>query len=44
MDVRGGLLSDERRPSSGHRPYALDPERARRLWALSEDRVGERFD
>jgi NAD(P)-dependent dehydrogenase (short-subunit alcohol dehydrogenase family) len=27
----------------GVRPYALDPERAKRLWTLSEQLVGERF-
>jgi hypothetical protein len=27
----------------GVRPYALDPERAKALWAKSEDMVGERF-
>jgi NAD(P)-dependent dehydrogenase (short-subunit alcohol dehydrogenase family) len=27
----------------GVRPYALDPERARALWAKSEEMVGERF-
>ena len=27
----------------GVRPYALDPERARALWAKSEDMVGETF-
>ena len=34
------------RPSqsgSGVRTYALDPERARALWAKSEEMVGERF-
>jgi NAD(P)-dependent dehydrogenase (short-subunit alcohol dehydrogenase family) len=31
-DVRGGV-----------QPYALDPERARALWAKSEELVGERF-
>ncbi|MDG2002025.1 MAG: SDR family NAD(P)-dependent oxidoreductase [Novosphingobium sp.] len=28
----------------GVRPYALDPERARALWAKSEELVGERFE
>jgi hypothetical protein len=27
----------------GVRPYAVDPERAEALWALSEKMVGERF-
>ena len=30
--------------SDGVRPYALDPERAKALWAKSEEMVGERFD
>lgn len=29
--------------ASGVQPYAVDPLRARRLWALSEELVGERF-
>jgi hypothetical protein len=29
--------------SEGVRPYALDPERAKALWAKSEAMVGERF-
>ncbi|MBV9840040.1 MAG: SDR family NAD(P)-dependent oxidoreductase [Sphingomonadaceae bacterium] len=28
---------------TGVREYALDPERAKRLWAISEEMVGERF-
>ena len=28
---------------SGVRPYALDPERAKAMWAKSEELVGERF-
>jgi hypothetical protein len=27
----------------GVRPYALDPDRAKALWAKSEEMVGERF-
>ena len=27
----------------GVQPYALDPENAERLWAKSEELVGERF-
>ena len=30
--------------SDGVRSYALDPERAKALWAKSEEMVGERFD
>jgi NAD(P)-dependent dehydrogenase (short-subunit alcohol dehydrogenase family) len=32
------------RLSEGVRPYALDPERAKALWAKSEEMVGERFE
>ncbi|MEZ5734853.1 MAG: SDR family NAD(P)-dependent oxidoreductase [Novosphingobium sp.] len=28
----------------GVRPYAVDPQRAKQLWAASEEMVGERFD
>ena len=28
---------------AGVRSYALDPERAKALWAKSEEMVGERF-
>jgi NAD(P)-dependent dehydrogenase (short-subunit alcohol dehydrogenase family) len=30
-------------PISGYRAYAVDPEAARRLWAWSEEQVGEEF-
>jgi NAD(P)-dependent dehydrogenase (short-subunit alcohol dehydrogenase family) len=36
MDVPGFTFA-------GVRPYALDPERAKALWAKSEEMVGERF-
>jgi NAD(P)-dependent dehydrogenase (short-subunit alcohol dehydrogenase family) len=38
--VTDGLISPV---SPGVRPYALDPERAKALWARSEELVGERF-
>lgn len=38
--VTEGLISPV---SEGVRPYALDPDRARALWAASEALVGERF-
>ena len=38
--VAEGLISPV---SPGVRPYALDPERAKALWAKSEEMVGERF-
>jgi NAD(P)-dependent dehydrogenase (short-subunit alcohol dehydrogenase family) len=34
---------DDSNGRKGVRPYAIDPERARALWALSETMVGERF-
>jgi hypothetical protein len=38
--ITEGLISPV---SPGVRPYALDPERAKALWAKSEAMVGERF-
>jgi NAD(P)-dependent dehydrogenase (short-subunit alcohol dehydrogenase family) len=38
--VAEGLISPV---SPGVRPYALDPERAKAVWARSEEMVGERF-
>ena len=38
--VADGLISPV---SPGVRPYALDPDRAKALWARSEEMVGERF-
>lgn len=39
------LLTDKESSlvSEGVRPYAVDPERAKALWAKSEEMVGERF-
>jgi NAD(P)-dependent dehydrogenase (short-subunit alcohol dehydrogenase family) len=37
--VEGGIS----RVSEGVRPYALDPDRAKALWAKSEEMIGERF-
>lgn len=36
-------ILDGEGPSAGARPYAFDPERAKALWANSEELVGERF-
>ena len=36
-------LSEGSEIREGVRPYALDPERAKALWAKSEEMVGERF-
>ncbi len=42
-DCHVAELADEPGLSAGVRPYALDPERAKALWAKSEEMVGERF-
>ena len=47
----GGILTElgrhmqpgELEATPGVRPYALDPEHAKALWAKSEELVGERF-
>jgi hypothetical protein len=39
-EISEGLISPV---SPGVRPYAVDPERAKALWARSEEMVGERF-
>jgi len=39
-EITDGLISPV---SPGVRPYALDPEHAKALWAKSEEMVGERF-
>lgn len=53
LEGRGGLYLEncriaeperEQNPSEGYKDYALDPEAAERLWRLSEDIVGERFE
>ncbi len=36
-------LTEDRTVRNGVRPYALDPERAKALWAKSEEMIGERF-
>ena len=36
-------LDDDTSKRGGVRSYALDPARARALWAKSEEMVGERF-
>lgn len=38
------IAEDDSRGRKGVRPYAVDPARAKALWTLSEDLVGERFD
>ncbi|MFN8624504.1 MAG: SDR family NAD(P)-dependent oxidoreductase [Candidatus Binatia bacterium] len=43
-DCRVAAVKDGPRDSGGVRSYALDPALARRLWTVSEDLVGERFE
>lgn len=43
-DCRVGAVNDDGSAADGVRSYALDPALARRLWAASEDMVGQRFD
>ncbi|MGD9792878.1 MAG: oxidoreductase [Acidimicrobiia bacterium] len=43
FDDKGGLYLDDCQVSDAAQPYAIDPEAARRLWALSEKMVGETF-
>ncbi len=42
-DCHVGLPSEGEGLREGFRPYALDPERAKALWAKSEELVGETF-
>jgi NAD(P)-dependent dehydrogenase (short-subunit alcohol dehydrogenase family) len=42
-DCHIGVIVEGEGLRGGVRPYALDPERARALWAKSEELVGERF-
>jgi len=44
LAARGGLYLEDCEVSTKAAPYALDPDAARRLWAMSEEMVGERFD
>jgi len=39
-----GLPAEEATGAAGFAAYAVDPASARRLWALSEDLIGEKFD
>jgi NAD(P)-dependent dehydrogenase (short-subunit alcohol dehydrogenase family) len=39
--VAGPAVGDA--PTEGYKEWALDPEQAERLWAWSEEQVGERF-
>ena len=43
-DCQIGKPADEAGDASGYAPWALDPEGAARLWKISEDLIGEKFD
>lgn len=40
---QGGVYLEDCGVSDNHRPWARDPEAAARLWAVSEDMLGEKF-
>jgi hypothetical protein len=42
-DCHVAHVETDRNVRGGVQPYALDPDRARALWARSEELVGERF-
>ena len=52
LDGQGGIYLedcgvspiDTESTTHGVRPYAIDPDNAARLWSVSEEMVGERFD
>lgn len=53
LEARGGIyledcgvsqLAETEQASTGYAPYAVDAEAAVRLWQISEELVGERFD
>jgi len=37
------VVDNQSQERNGVRRYALDAERAKRLWTISEEMVGERF-
>ena len=39
-----GILRADEEQSTGYQQHAFDPEGETRLWALSEELLGERFD
>jgi NAD(P)-dependent dehydrogenase (short-subunit alcohol dehydrogenase family) len=43
LEGRGGGYLEDCAESTKHASWALDPEAAQRLWAMSEEMVGERF-
>jgi hypothetical protein len=43
LDEQGGTYLADTAVTDEYAPWARDPESAARLWALTEDLVGERF-
>jgi len=43
LDTRGGTYLADAEVTDQHAPWARDPESAKRLWALSEQMVGQTF-
>jgi NAD(P)-dependent dehydrogenase (short-subunit alcohol dehydrogenase family) len=44
LEGRGGVYLADCAVTDDHAPWALDPESARRLWTMSDELVGRRFD
>jgi NAD(P)-dependent dehydrogenase (short-subunit alcohol dehydrogenase family) len=44
LDTQGGTYLADAEVTDQHAPWARDPESARRLWALSEEMVGQQFE
>jgi len=44
LDARGGTYLADAEVTDQHAPWARDPESAARLWTLTEEMVGQRFD
>jgi len=43
LDGQGGTYLADAEVTDDHAPWARDPESAKRLWALSEEMVGQQF-
>jgi NAD(P)-dependent dehydrogenase (short-subunit alcohol dehydrogenase family) len=44
LDTQGGTYLADAEVTDQHAPWARDPESAARLWTLSEEMVGQKFD
>jgi NAD(P)-dependent dehydrogenase (short-subunit alcohol dehydrogenase family) len=44
LDGRGGMYLEDVHVSEAHAPYALDAASAERLWTVSEEMVGQKFE